>query len=122
MTKIKKKLIVTKLKKSNCDTTQKLRYWPNATTQIVTKLKRKKIKKKVQTEIVTKLKKNFFWKNYKKKKKKLWQNSKPLNVKVVIVREVTVAVVTVAVVTLVIVTSFSKNPHTGDTESLDHCG
>ena len=35
----KKTDIVTKLKNSNCDKTQKLKLWTNSKTQIVTKLK-----------------------------------------------------------------------------------
>ena len=36
-----KKQIVTKIKNSNCDKTQKLKLWTNSKTQIVTKLKKK---------------------------------------------------------------------------------
>ena len=40
MTKLKKNQIVTKLKHSNCDKTQKLKLWQNSITKIVTKQKK----------------------------------------------------------------------------------
>ena len=86
-----------KLKKLNCDETQKIKFWWNSKTQIVVKLKKNpvvmKLKysngdKKSKTQIVTKLKnskgditqKLKLWKKRKTQKYdflsklKLWQN------------------------------------------------
>ena len=60
-------LIVTKLKNSNCDKTQKLKLWPNSKTETETKHKNFKCDEIPKTKFVTKL-----------TKKKLWQNSTQL--------------------------------------------
>ena len=73
---------MTKLKKSNCDKTQKIKLWQNSKNQIVTKLKNQivttqKLKswQNSKTEIVTKLKNSngdkTKKKNYCDKTKKL---------------------------------------------------
>ena len=59
--------MVTKLRNSNCDKTQKLKLWQNSNTQIVTKVENS------ETEIVTKLKNSNCDKT---QKLKFWQNSK----------------------------------------------
>ena len=97
--------MVTKVKNSNCDKTQKLKLWQQSNwdkTQNVTKLKlwqnfKTQIVTKLKTQIVTKLKKLKFYQN---QKIKLWQNLKTQIVIVVIVTVVTV---------IVRVISFSKN-------------
>ena len=69
--------MVTKLKNTNCDKTQKLKLGPNSKTQIVTKLNNSNIKEeKNKKKIVTKLKKS----NCDKTQiLKLGQNSKNIN-------------------------------------------
>ena len=98
--------IVTNLKNSNWDKTQKLKLWQNSKCDQTKKSNGDKTQKNKlcqysKTQIVTKLKNSNC---YKTKKNNVWQNPKSKIVAVVIV-----TVVTVTVVTLVILISFSKN-------------
>ena len=113
MTKLKNSYY-DKTQNSNCDK-PKQKVWQNSKTKIVTKLKNsnsdqtQKLKLwrffgiKLKKSICDKIQKIKYWQNSKTqiatKKIKLWQNSKTQIVTVVIV----------AVVTAVLVTSFSKN-------------
>ena len=69
---------MTKLKKSNCDKTQKLKLWQTLTTQIVTKLKNMKLWQNPNPQIVTKLNNSNCDKTQKLKfwsKNNFWQKS-----------------------------------------------
>ena len=67
---------MTKLKNSNCDKTQKLKFWQSSKTETLTELKNSNCDKtqtviKLKNSKLNTIKQLKLWQNYKKKK---WQN------------------------------------------------